>query len=99
MLSPGERKIRWLFGGLGFGCFALLLALEMMTERDQIALADILMDALTLALTIGAAVGVGLLTQRLHAQHEEKSRSFTTWKSRASKAMAGGPRFDPTWRG
>lgn len=72
MATLGERQIRWLLAGLGLGCFALLLTLEIVTEEDELSLLDILVDALTILLTIGAAVGVALLAQRLHVQHEEK---------------------------
>lgn len=68
----GERQIRWLFAGVGFGCFALLLALEIVTESDEISLQDMLVDALTILLTIGSAVGVALLANRMHVHHEEK---------------------------
>lgn len=99
MANPSERKIRWMLGGLGLGCFALLLALEVVTETDEIAPVDVMMDALSLALTIGAAVGVGLLTQRLHAQHEERVallRDLETaraegngWRSKVRSHLAG----------
>ncbi len=72
MAALGERQIRWLLAGLGLGCFALLLTLEIVTEEDELELVDILVDALTILLTIGAAVGVALLAQRMRAQHEEK---------------------------
>ena len=68
----GERQIKWLFAGIGFGCFALLLALEILTESDELSLQDMLVDALTILLTIGSAVGVALLANRMHFQHEEK---------------------------
>ena len=54
------------------GSFVLLLALEIVTEEDEISLLDLLVDAVYILLTISAAVGVALLTQRVHAQHEEK---------------------------
>lgn len=72
MQDMSERRIRWLLAGLGFGCFALLLILEIVTENDEIAPVDVLVDAVSLLLTIGAAVGVALLAQRLQSQHEEK---------------------------
>lgn len=67
-----ERQIRWLLGGLGLGSFGLLLGLEIGTEQDDLELTDVLVDALTLLLTIASAVGVALLVQRLQTQHEEK---------------------------
>ena len=73
MGNPSERRIRWLLASVGAGCFALLLLLEAVTEGDEISPVDFVVDALTLLLTIGAAVGVALLAQRIHAQHEEKT--------------------------
>jgi DNA-binding CsgD family transcriptional regulator len=73
MGNPRERRIRWLLASVGAGCFALLLLLEALTEGDEILPVDFVVDALTLLLTIGAAVGVALLAQRIHAQHEEKT--------------------------
>jgi DNA-binding CsgD family transcriptional regulator len=72
MVDVGERRIRWLLAGVGAGCFALLLALEIVTEDDELSVLDLMVDALGILLTIGAAVGVALLAQRMHAQHEEK---------------------------
>lgn len=70
--DPGEKKTRWILGGIGVGSYVLLLGLELLTETDDISLADILADALALFLTIASAVGVALLAQRMHRQHEEK---------------------------
>lgn len=67
-----DRQKNWAFGGLGLGCFGLLLALEVATENDEITPADLAVDALGILLTIGAAVGVALVAVRLQAQHEEK---------------------------
>jgi DNA-binding CsgD family transcriptional regulator len=72
MVSSNERKIRWSLASLGLGCFALLVTLEIVTETDDLSFFDIAADALSLALTVGAAVGVTLLAQRMHTQHEEK---------------------------
>lgn len=68
----GERQIRWALAGIGSTCFALLLALEIVTEGDELSLLDLVVDGLSILLTIGAAVGVALLAQRMHAQHDEK---------------------------
>ena len=67
-----ERAIRWIFGGVGLASFVLLLGLEIVTESDQMSPLDLVVDAVSILLTIGAAVGVALLVQRMHAQHEEK---------------------------
>ena len=71
-MKLGERQIRWTLAGIGSSCFALLLALEIVTEGDELSLLDLFVDGLSILLTIGAAVGVALLTQRMHLQHEEK---------------------------
>ena len=68
-----ERQIRWLLAGMGLGSFVLLLALEIVTEADEISLLDLVVDALGLLLTISAAVGVALLAQRVQAEREEKA--------------------------
>jgi DNA-binding CsgD family transcriptional regulator len=72
VVNPSERRIRWLLGGIGAISFALLLALEIVTEGDELSPLDLLVDAISILLTIGAAVGVALLAQRMHAQHEER---------------------------
>ena len=99
MTSWSEGKVRWLLGGLGVGCYALILGLEIVTEQDEIDLADLLVDALVLLLTIGAAVGVALLVQRLQVQHEEKMtliRDLETarkegeeWRAKVQSHLAG----------
>lgn len=72
MSDARERKINWILGGIGLGSYVCLLSLELVTETDEIRLADVLVDALTLFLTITAAVGLALLVQRMHKDHEEK---------------------------
>jgi DNA-binding CsgD family transcriptional regulator len=72
MRKLSERQLRWTLGGGGIGCFTLLLAFEVVTEGAELTLLDLLCDAVSLLLTIGAAVGVALLLQRVHAQHEEQ---------------------------
>ena len=72
MKDFGETKIRWILGLMGGGCYAGLLGLDLATESDDISLAAFSVDALTLLLTIASAVGVALLVQRMHRQHEEK---------------------------
>jgi DNA-binding CsgD family transcriptional regulator len=71
--SLSERQIRWILAGVGLGSFVLLLMLEIVTEEDEIDLLDLLVDALHILLVIAAAVGVALLAQRVHAQHEERA--------------------------
>jgi DNA-binding CsgD family transcriptional regulator len=99
MWNLGERQTRWLLGGVGLGCYALLLALEILTEGDEISVADMLIDAVTLLLTIGATVGVALLVLRLQAQHEEQMALLRDleiaraegagWRSRVQAHLAG----------
>lgn len=94
-----EITIRWILGGIGAGCFALLLVLEVVTEQDEITFADFFVDALNILLTIGAAVGVALLAQRIRAQYDEKMtliRDLETaradgeaWRSKVQTNLAG----------
>ena len=99
MTSLSERQLRWLLGGLGLGCFALLLAIEFFTDEDLVTPLDFIGDALTMLLTIGSAVGVALLVQRIHAQHEEKMSLIRDleaaraegkeWRAKAQSHLAG----------
>jgi DNA-binding CsgD family transcriptional regulator len=99
MVDAGERRIRWLLAGVGLGCFLLLLGLEIATERDELSPADLVVDALGILLTVGAAVGVALLAQRLHAQHEERivlirdlevaRAEGESWRSKVRSHLAG----------
>ncbi|MDX1482959.1 MAG: helix-turn-helix transcriptional regulator [Alphaproteobacteria bacterium] len=94
-----EKQVRLVLAAFGLGCFALLLTLEIATESDEISLLDVAVDALTILLTIGAAVGVALLAQRIHSQHEERltlireldaARSQGDhWRSKVESYMAG----------
>lgn len=72
MAKFSERQIRWTLGSIGLGSFVALLGIEILTETDRLSPLDIAFDAVTLLLTIGAAVGVALLVQRMQVQHEEK---------------------------
>lgn len=72
MRDLGHSRITWLFGAFGLSCFALLLVIEISTETDDLTPLDIVGDATSLLLTIGAAVGVGAVAQRLQTQHEER---------------------------
>lgn len=99
MRSLTERQKNWAFGGLGLGCFVLLVTLEFATENDALSPFDMLVDALTILLTIGSAVGVALLALRLQTQHEEKLallRDLETaraegngWRSKVRSHLAG----------
>ena len=70
VLSEGQKRL--LLAGLGTACFVLLLALEILTESDELSPLDVAIDGLGILLTIGAAVGVALLALRIESQHEEK---------------------------
>jgi DNA-binding CsgD family transcriptional regulator len=99
MVDAGERRIRLLLAGVGLGCFLLLLGLEIATEGDELSPADLVVDALGILLTVGAAVGVALLAQRLHAQHEERMALIrdleiaraegSGWRSKVRSHLAG----------
>jgi len=94
-----EKTIRWMLAGLGAGCFALLLVLEVATDQDGITLADFLVDALSILLTVAAAVGVALLAQRMQVQHEERITLMRdlelaradgeAWRSKVQTNLAG----------
>jgi DNA-binding CsgD family transcriptional regulator len=71
ILNLDNRRKTWAFGALGVVCFALLLTLEIATGDDEQSLFDILGDALSMLLTVGAAVGVAMVALRLQLQHEE----------------------------
>jgi DNA-binding CsgD family transcriptional regulator len=72
MTRLSERQLRWLLGSVGIGCFALLTAFGIVSEGSDFTVLDFIDDTLTTLLTIGAAVGVALLLQRMHVQHEEQ---------------------------
>jgi DNA-binding CsgD family transcriptional regulator len=88
-----------MLAGGALGAFALLLTLEIVTEGDEISLPDLLIDAVSILLTIGAAVGVALLAQRMHAEHEEKIALIRDleiaraeghgWRTRVRSHLAG----------
>lgn len=99
MTKLSERQLRWLLAGVGIGCFVLLMTLETVTETDEITPIEFLGDAVRLLLTIGAAVGVALLLQRVHAQHEEQMDLIRdldvartegdTWRTKVQSHLAG----------
>ncbi len=94
-----EKQIRWVLAGVGLGFYVLILSLEIVTEQDDIEFFDVLVDAVALFLTIGSAVGVALLVQRMHVQHEEKMTLIRDlevaraegddWRSKVQSHMAG----------
>jgi DNA-binding CsgD family transcriptional regulator len=72
MADLSERQIRGLLAGVGVGSFVLLMTLGVLTEPEEINPLDLLIDAVTVLLTISAAVGVALLALRMQRQQEEK---------------------------
>lgn len=99
MVDSRERTIRWLLAVLGVGAFALLLFLEIVTEDEDIEILDFLVDAVTILLTIAAAVGSAMLAQRMHSQHEEKLALINdlklaraegeAWRTKVQSHLAG----------
>lgn len=67
-----ESQLRWMLGGIGIISFGLLMALEIVTETDDIRLTDILVDGLGLLLMVSTTVGLAMLFHRMQTQHEEK---------------------------
>lgn len=94
-----ERSVRVWSGALGVGAFALLMAIEVVTEPEPIPLGELLGDALELALIVASATGVALLTGSLQREHAEKDalgRDLRTalaegeaWRDRAQRYVAG----------
>ena len=99
MVNLGERQLRRLLAGVGVGCFALLTALGIVSEGSDFTLLDFIDDTLTALLTIGSAVGVALLFQRMQAQHEEQLALLRDldiaraegegWRSQVQSHLAG----------
>lgn len=73
MLGSGgfEARVRWGLAAVGVGAFALLLGLEVATEKHITPL-ELLLEVLELLLTLAAAAGVTLLVGRMQRQHEER---------------------------
>jgi DNA-binding CsgD family transcriptional regulator len=75
------------------------MALETVTQTEEITPLELFGDAMSLLLTIGAAVGVALLLQRIHAQHEEQmalTRDLAiaraegdAWRTKVQSHLAG----------
>ena len=77
MAKLSEWQLRWLLGGVGIGCFALLMAVEAATQDEAVTLLDFVGDAASLFLTIGAVTGVTLLVLRIQAQQDEQMALIT----------------------
>jgi DNA-binding CsgD family transcriptional regulator len=99
MTKLGEKSTRLLLGGIGLGSFCLLMLLEIVTETDEVEFLDVLVDGLGLLLMVSTTVGLALLFQRMHVQHEEKldlirdldiARSEgKAWRQKANAHLAG----------
>ena len=99
MANLSERQLKWLLAGVGALSFAILLALEIMTEQDPITFLDVLVDAVEPLLMISIAAVVALLTFRLQAQHEERMALIRdlkvaraegeAWRSRVQSNLHG----------
>lgn len=68
-----ERSIRLRWAALGLGAFVFLMGVEVLTEDDDLDLADLIGDGLSTALIVASATGVSLLTGRFQAEREEKA--------------------------
>ncbi len=99
MVNLDERQKKWAFAGVGAICFTLLLTLEIVTEGDELSSVDIAIDAVSILLTIGAAVGVAMLAQQMQTQHDEKITLIrdletaraegTGWRNKVQTHLAG----------
>jgi DNA-binding CsgD family transcriptional regulator len=89
--------MRW--AALAVGAFALLMGVEILTEDDEVELADLLADALQTALVVASATGVSLLTGRFQAEREARealTRDLAlaraegeAWRQRAQSYLSG----------
>ena len=94
-----EWQVRLMLGGVGILSFGLLILLEVVTETDEVELADIVVDALGLLLMVSTTVGLALLFHRMQTQHDEKLdliRSLdvaraegTEWRQKAEAHLKG----------
>jgi DNA-binding NarL/FixJ family response regulator len=99
MTAFSERRARVILGCVGFGAYALLLALEIASENGEISVFEFSQDAATLLLTIVSAVGVALLVQRMQMQREESMALMKQlevareegegWRSKVQAALIG----------
>jgi len=95
--------------GLGLLCFMLLLVLEWVTEGEEIALADFLIDALALALLVATSVAAALVAMDIKEQQadrlalvqdlEKAKADGAQWRARAEDQLdqfrrAIGEQFD-----
>jgi hypothetical protein len=61
MANLSERQTRGIMAGVGVGSFALLMTLDVLTSQDKIRPLEVLLDAVTVLLTISATIGGALV--------------------------------------
>jgi len=66
-----EHRTRWLLALASAGAFLLIMTLEIATESDDLSIADVAVDALTLLLTIASVASAVLLFGRIEDQGRE----------------------------
>lgn len=96
-MTDGIARAR--FAALGVGAFGLLLAVDVLTEGEPIALGEFLANALETGLIVASATGVALLTGSIRTEREEKetlSRDLQVaraegevWRDQAQTYVAG----------
>jgi DNA-binding CsgD family transcriptional regulator len=94
-----ETSARLWSGALGIGAFALLMAIDVLTETEPRPLGELLGDALEIALIVASATGVALLSgsfQRERAEKEVLIRDLRmaraegeAWRGRAQGYVSG----------
>jgi DNA-binding NarL/FixJ family response regulator len=79
-----ESRIRLLLALTAIGAFVLIMTLEVVTESDDFALGDVLVDGLVLLLTIGSAE-----TRQVLAELEEARRDGAGWRAAVDHHVEG----------
>lgn len=67
-----EWKVRLRYVLIALGGFVFLLGFEWVTESEEIELFDLFGEAVQVAAIVATATAVGMLTQRVARQHDEK---------------------------
>jgi len=73
MWSSSDRRRAYSLLGFAVAAFALLLALEIGTETDDVSIADMVVDGLTLMLTIGTSAAVALLALKVERVRDDRA--------------------------
>ena len=94
-----ERTLRIRSAVLGFGAFALLVTLDVVTERDPRSLWEQIGDVFETALIVASATGVALLSGSFQRERREKDELAAdlrlaraegeAWRLRARSYLAG----------